>query len=237
MIGRGAGMAVVWLSIGLSSGSAAAQGVKLYELTESMKVVGRGSNLQRVATSQLMGFAQPKTPLCSAAIATTPAAVAALQDDSTRCTINATGSDVVSLVTGKGMLHGRFTIVIQGDNLIDGPELIVTRGQFTGEMDFSPAILHQLPFGLVEGRMSLERGQTLRFRATFRLPFDGSQLVEGVRLRDLLCPGSSPNPMLWGADIKYLATDGGVPNGQCIDVLPSELALGFPTVRFDIDFF
>jgi hypothetical protein len=183
-----------------------------------------------------MGFARPGTPLCSVEIATSTAAATALQDAETRCTINATGSDVVSLRTGQGTVHGRLTVVIQGDNLVDSPELIVTSGQFKGVMDFSPAIVHQIPFGVVEGEVTLDHGPSIPFRATFRLPFDGAQLVQGVPLRDLFCPGSSPNPHLWGADIKYLGTEGGVPNGQCIDVLPGELALGFPTVRFDIDF-
>jgi hypothetical protein len=236
IIGRGAGLAAAWLGIVLASGPAAAQSVELYELTESMTIVGKAPRQQRVATSQLMGFAQPGTPLCSPEVASSPAAVTALSKTTTRCVINATGSDVVSLRSGQGTLRGRLTVVIQGDNLVDSPELIVTTGAFRGEMDLSPAILHQIPFGLAEGVVTLEGGQTISFRATFRLPFDGNELVQGIPLRDLLCPGSSPNPELWGADIKYLATAGGVPNGQCIDVLPWELALGFPMVRLDIDF-
>jgi hypothetical protein len=237
MIGRtvAVGLGIAWFGLALASEPARAQSVTLYELTESMTVVGKAPNQQRVATAQLMGFARPGTPLCSAEIATSRAAVAALHDPAARCTINATGSDIVSLRTGRGTLHGRLAVVIQGDNPVDGPELVVTTGQFRGEMDFSPAILGQLPFGLAEGTVTLDGGRVLPFRATFRLPFDGDQLVGGFPLRELLCPGSSPNPRLWGRDIKYVATEAGVPTGQCIDVTPGELVLRYPAVRFDID--
>jgi hypothetical protein len=85
-----------------------------------------------VATAAIAGFAEPGTPLCP------------LQEYETGpdgCAVNVHGSDNISLTTGLGTLQGHFSTVIQGDNPVDGPEAVVLKGQFQGQMDFSPAIL------------------------------------------------------------------------------------------------
>jgi hypothetical protein len=156
------------------------------------------------------------------------------------------GSDNVSLTTGLGTLSGQFTTVVQGDNPVDGPEAVALRGEFFGRMDFSPAILHQIPYGTVAGRVNV-RGARTPFTGVFRLPFAGNAEVEvapgfKMTLRQIFCPLSpTPNPyadaLYGGIDLAYLDFDAThTPNGQCLDIQPNELSLGAPLVRFDIDF-
>jgi hypothetical protein len=230
---------VLSVALLMSAGWAAAQDATLYELTENMKLT-RGKVVQRVATSALVGFAKVGTPLCPSAAATAAKGT---------CWINAVGSNRVSGTTGLGIFDGDFTVVVQGDNPVDGPELVVMKGRFSGQMDFAPALLHNLPYGTVEGDFVVgHSGRKIPFAGVFRLPVLGSfpvavgvDTVSGVpvtrTLRQLFCPLTpSPNPNLGGPDIAYVDTTDGAPNGKCIDVLPTEFGLGWPTVRFDITF-
>jgi len=219
--------------------AARAGGATLYELTENMKIVtssrdGRTTN-RRAAMSALTGVAAVNTPLCpDASLASGPAG----------CAVNVTGLDNVSLVTGLGTLAGTFTTVVQGDNPVDGPEAVVLTGSFTGRMDFSPAIVRQIPYGSVSGRVASGRGKDTPFTGVFRLPFAGNvEVAPGLKvtLRQLFCPASpAPNPlapMYGGHDLAYLDFDAnGQPNGQCLDIQPTELSLGAPLVRFDVKF-
>jgi len=220
---------------------ASAGGATLYELTENMKVVtgtrhGKSVN-RRTAMSALTGVATVKTPLCpDASFASGPGG----------CAVNVIGMDDVSLVTGFGVLAGTFTTVVQGDNPVDGPEAVVLNGAFNGQMDFSPAIVHQIPYGSVVGRVAAGRGNSGPFTGIFRLPFAGNVEVEvapgyKLTLRQIFCPlSSAPNPyapMYGGYDLAYLDFDAeGEPNRQCLDIQPTELSLGAPLVRFDIKF-
>lgn len=219
----------------------------LYELTENMKVVHRGgrrhdSVSRRIATSALTGVSQLNTPPCP-----TPD----FQSGPAGCAINVLGKDNIDLRTGLGTFEGDVTTVIQGDNPVDGPEAVVLRGEFRGQMDFSPAILHQIPFGTVTGRMRTDRGRHTNFTGVFRLPFAGNVPVEievapGVKmtftLRQLFCPATpepNPNaPLYGGFDLAYLdnVEAAATPAGKCLDIQPHELSLGAPLVRFDIDF-
>ncbi len=167
----------------------------LYELTENMKLAG-GQVLHRKATSELMGTAKAGTPLCPLPV---------------DCTINATGSDNISLTTGLGNFGGTFTVVVQGDNPTDSPEYVVARGKFRGKMDFSLAILYTVPLGSVVGKMEIDgvHGH-VPFTGTFRLPF-------------VLAAGYPP---------MYLLDD-----FANVDlVAANEYSLGYPTVRFEIKF-
>src|SRR5213594_4170250 len=69
---------------------------------------------------ELMGFAAKGSPLCPTSLLEQLGAKH-LIDPATfpQCTINATGSDDVSLATGVGTLSGQFTVVVQGDNPVD----------------------------------------------------------------------------------------------------------------------
>jgi hypothetical protein len=229
--------------------SAVAADATLYELTENMKITkGKAT---RVATSQLMGFANVGTPLCPRAL------VDVVSPGSTQCSINATGSDNISLKTGLGDFRGQFTVVVQGDNPFDGPELVVMSGSFTGRMNFSPAILLGLPFGTVAGTMkaddadngdgNVQQGRSFPFTGVFRLPFAGNittaiPIVGAVPLRLALCratPEPNSNASFYGGyDLAYLdnVEAVGTSASRCIDIQPIELALGLATVRFDIRF-
>src|SRR5256886_1686701 len=188
----------------LFGATALAADATLYELTENMKLVGKDSPRRR-ATSELMGTANVGNPLCPAAL------VAMVSPGATTCTINATGSDNISLVTGLGKFGGTFTVVVQGDNPVDSPEFVVAKGKFSGKMDFSPAVLVNVPLGTVVGKMVLAGGGgTGPFSGTFRLPF-----VFG------------DSPPLYLIDPATFTV---------VPVEANEYALGYPTVRFEINF-
>jgi hypothetical protein len=236
------------LAVSGAPGVASAGSATLYELTENMKLVPRKPNDRppagrRIATAAIAGVAAPGTPLCP---------VPEFQSGPAGCAVNVLGSDNISLTTGLGSLQGQFQTVIQGDNPVDGPEAVVLKGQFQGQMDFSPAILHQIPFGTVTGKVTAQGSRTSAFTGVFRLPFAGNVKVEegpaaGMTLREIFCPLSlTPNPvaaaLYGGVDLAYLDTwinpwNGRVePNGYCSDIQPNELSLGAPLVRFDVKF-
>jgi len=193
----------------------------LYELNENMSLKALTSG-RRKATSQLLGFAKAGTPLCPTAIAY----------GKSYCTINATGSDNISLTTGLGKFGGTLTVVaeLDGNNPIDSPEAVLAEGRFRGDMDFRPAFDPDapMPIGLVRGHMALKGGRRHAFTGTFRLPFvmpmkDPGCLAE--KKDYAACPTVDyTKPM-------YLGEFG----PEYVD-LDSELAIGFPTVRFEIKF-
>jgi hypothetical protein len=237
-------VSVASLALAAIPAVASAGNATLYELTENMKVMtgttrrGKPSpEPRRVATAALTGVAAIKTPLCpDEKFASVPGG----------CAVNVTGMDNISLVTGFGTLAGTFTTVVQGDNPVDGPESVVLTGAFTGQMDFSPAIVNQIPYGTVVGHVASGKGKSAPFTGVFRLPFAGNVEVEAapgykLSLRTIFCPLSpTPNPyapMYGGYDLAYLDFDAeGRPNGQCLDIQPTELSLGAPLVRFDVKF-
>jgi hypothetical protein len=222
---------------------ASAGGATLYELTENMKLVQRHHKNRapvghRIATSAITGVAAPGTPLCP---------IPAFLSGPAGCAVNVLGSDSISLTTGLGTINGDFTTVIQGDNPVDGPEAVVLKGEFRGRMDFSPAILDEIPYGTVTGKVKSDGSRKpVNFTGVFRLPFAGDVEVEvapnvKMTLRQIFCPLSpSPNtnaPFYGGVDLAYLDFDDkNVPNGHCLDIQPNELSLGAPLVRFDVRF-
>lgn len=233
---------------------ASAGGATLYELTESMKVIQRHDRFKhkhrhnsrpsvpafprRVAAAAIAGVAAPGTPLCPSE---------EFQSGPAGCAVNVNGKDDISLTTGLGTLEGDFATVIQGDNPVDGPEAVVLRGEFRGKMDFSPAILHEIPYGTVAGRVKVHGSRRHSdFTGVFRLPFAGNVEVEvapnsTMTLRQIFCPLSpTPNPnapYYGGFDLAYLDFDADdVPNGRCLNIEPHELSLGAPLVRFDVRF-
>ena len=210
----------------------------LYELTENMKTTKFRNGSYRSAVSQLSGWANLGTPLCPKSLVTL------LSPGAKGCAINATGNDSINVATGLGDFWGTYTVVVQGDNPVDGQELVVLRGSFRGEMNFAPALRAGIPYGTVTGTMRPSRGQgSIPFTGVFRLPFAGNYAgaeTGGQTLRQLFCPLTlKPNPMtefMGGYDIAYIDTTNGAPNGSCIDLQANELSLGEPTVRFEITF-
>jgi hypothetical protein len=192
------------------SGFALAQDAKVYELTENMKLIAKGKTERRTATSEIMGFVEPGTPMCPAYLAQP------VPGRGTVCTINVTGSDNISLTTGLGTLRGRYTVVVQGDNPTDSPEFVVSRGNFRGKMDFSPALVHGVPYGTVVGTFTPDGGEgKVEFIGTFFLPFT--------------LPGDP------SGTVYYLDFDPSNPYGV-VPVADNEKALGYATVKFEITF-
>ncbi len=230
-------LALAVVAVPLFAATASAQNLtadaQLYELTENMRLVG-GKLVHRKATSELMGLAKAGTPLCPMPVGAPP------------CTINATGSDDISLATGLGNFGGTFTVAVQGDNATDSPEFVIAQGKFHGKMDFSPAVLGGLPLGTVVGKMVLDgNGGTVPFTGTFRLPFvlpGGDALLAAVfgwgplpltpfptKFYDDQA-SSCPSGIASCSRPLYLGSDGPLP------VAAEEYGLGWPTVRFEISF-
>jgi len=161
-------LATAWLPTVAMAG-----GVRLYEITENMKISKGGKFERRKATSELIGTADVGTPLCPANL------VAVYAPGAKSCTINATGSDNISLGTGLGPFSGSYTVVVQGDNSTDSPEFVIAKGIFKGKMDFSPAVLMGIPLGHVTGKITdLDTWKTTPFTGTFRLPF----VISGLKV-------------------------------------------------------
>jgi len=224
-------IAVVGLAVMATAGApvaASAGGARLYELTENMKVDSKGKFQRRNATSELMGTADVGTPLCPTAL------VAIYAPGATSCTINATGIDSISLSTGLGPVFGRYTVVVQGDNNADSPELVIAKGVFSGKMDFSPAIVMGIPLGHVTGNITdLNTWKVSPFTGTFRLPFV-------LPVPDAALFGALPLPLtpMDRYDVTkmtrplYLLDD--MQNIEAVE--SSEFAGGWATVKFEINF-
>jgi hypothetical protein len=207
-----------WGVVLTTTGLAAGQTAVLYEVTEQMKVRRGGQNQARVATAALMGSVSPGSSLC-------PDWLSKALNTPT-CAITAIAHDNINLATGQGPVKGKFSIVIQGDNPQDGPELVVAEGSLRGTIDLSPAVLgwngYQVPLGFITGRWSargtpgplesLQIGGTLT--GTFRLPFVGPT----GRAAYMLNPYAYPGPDSFAA------------------IEPAELSLGVPTVRLELSF-
>jgi hypothetical protein len=246
------------LAVSGAPGVASAGSATLYELTENMKLVQRHdrssprakrvpTSPRRVATAAIAGFAEPGTPLCPA-----DPDQSDFEISPASCMVHVHGSDDISLTTGLGTLQGQFSTVVQGDNPVDGPEAVILTGEFRGHMDFSPAILHQIPFGTVTGKVQATGSRKRSdFTGVFRLPFAGNvetevEVMPGVTttltLRQIFCPATSdPNPYAKyydGLDLAYLdnVEAAGTPAGKCLNIQPNELSLGAPLVRFDVKF-
>lgn len=201
--------ALLALALALLPGVGAAQepdvNATLYEVTETMKVRLHPAGGRRVATAALMGWVSAGTPLCPAELA----------GGAARCTVIAFATDNINLATGRGPVRGSFAVVVQGDNPVDAPELVVIRGEISGTIDLSPLLgTPPSPLGFVTGRWSAHgvggtplagfRGHG-RLSGTFRLPF--------------VINGSVP---------LYLTDGGPVP------VAPEEYSLGLPTVKLEL---
>ena len=190
----------------------------LYETTENLNMKALHRQRRR-ATSSLLGFARLDGPLCPKAL------VMAAEPAAKFCTLNATGSDNISLKTGLGTFTGEVEVTVQEvvaevpdpatGKLIpiitpDSPEVVIAKGRFTGKMNFSPAILHLIPLGSVEGHLVLDGfTKSVPFTGVFRLPFVPSPLVPPMYLLE---------------------------SGDTGEVQPNEMAIGYPTVRFEISF-
>jgi hypothetical protein len=185
----------------------------------------------RHATSQLQGVAALGSILCSA-----PQLVTVHGNE---CTVIATGTDDVQLVidpkTGQviptsGKVFGTYAVVVQLDNPTDSPEFPVQTGTFSGVINFQPP----LPLGFVsEGTFTIDgRPGSIPFQAVFRQPFTRSSKGDVLTHRgekgekvSRTAASARRTPAF------YLLDDGTLQR-----VRPDERAIGWPTVRFEINF-
>jgi hypothetical protein len=196
-----------------TAGSAAGQNAILYEVTEQMKLKRRDT--VRTATAVLMGSVSPGPSICPASLG------ASLPQG--RCAIAVTANDKISQATGRGPVSGKFSILIPGDNPVDGPELVIAEGSLRGEIDLSP-VGAGIPLGFITADWSARgsRGGPLEglrvegtLIGTFRLPF--LDPMRGVAY--MLNPFTYP-----------------VAEDSAVAVRDDELSLGVPTVRLELDF-
>jgi hypothetical protein len=199
------GVLLFLFAVAIGPEPASAADATLYELIENMSIVRHGAEEHRLGWAALAGTARPGTLLCPS----DPL------DPGRPCTIHATGTSNVKVATGEGTFRGDFAVVVQGDNDVDGPEVVILTGDFSGVMDFSPAFLGGQPYGLVHGTVGVaNRAEHAPFTGIFHLPF--------VPRND---PERKPH---------YLQFTGLRPNGAVVRVRSDEKALGQPTVKFEI---
>jgi hypothetical protein len=190
-----------------------------------------GVPASRNAVSALQGVAALYTPLCPAAVLVT-----VISPNSDTCTVTATGYDYVRLQidpsTGQvtpigGPVFGTYQVVVQLDNPVDSPELPVLTGAFYGTITFGQAgtpIGNATGFFVPGGQVSDAQACTaasatcLPFTATFRQPF--AMGATGQRAK----PKRAQQAF-------YLLDD-----GQLQPVRRDERAVGWPTVRFEVNF-
>ena len=174
---------------------AAAAEATLYEVFENMFIAQYDGRTYREGWAALTGTARPGTLLCPLPLT---------------CALHATGASRVEVATGKGTFGGDLKVVVQGDNEVDGPEAIVLAGQFSGTMDFSPALLAGLPYGIVVGTVTMEGGGSSPFTGIFALPFRRNTVIP-----------------------QYLTFTGLQPTGTVM-VRTDERLFGEPMVKFEI---
>ena len=202
------GLAVALMAavFGLSAPASAADAI-LYEVTEAVKVTGKGGAFKS-STATLTGDLVPGTPLCPAWLTQ--------QLNLSACTIVVRATGHADDVTGIGPANGDFDVVVQDWNNADAPEIIVMKGNLQGTIDLSPAFLKQQPLGTITGKFSANGiSQTAfgglkasgTFTGKFRLPFRQA---------------GKPS---------YLLDDGSTVLAQ-----PQEFSLGQAMVRLEVDF-
>ena len=247
------------LAIGPTTPAVAADAT-LYELSEEMSI-GDG---HRKATASFQGTAELGTPLCPPALVTM-LKLPVKSCTVTGVGWDDIDINPASPYFGRGTLDGTFAVVVNGDNFVDAPEYVVMTGRFNGHMYLTaPAELtgKKLSAGPTTQRIVLGGGtftpenvaglspdrlavytltngastdssgydpaviaatvQALgfapaKFSGVFRLPF---ALVEGRKEKARR-----------GRDSFYLSD-----SGTLMRVGKDEMALGYPTVRIEVNF-
>jgi hypothetical protein len=186
----------------------------LYEVTENMylldaagNVVGPEGAVRRKADASLYGWSRVGNPLCPAEVLVTNARLHT-------CSVSAAGMDDIALNTFTGTVDGTFAVLLQDDNSTDSAEFVVMNGGFKGAMDLS-----KRPLGKISGTFTpAGASQPTAFCGTFRLPFS-------------VAKGHRDQPARH-VQAYYLADD----FTTLIPIQKSELSLGMPTVRLELNF-
>jgi hypothetical protein len=206
-------------------------GVTLYEISERVTFDPDPSSpgvIRRNAISPLQGFAEVGTPLCPSELLISVPRIRS-------CTVIATGTDSVSTVSGVGPVSGTFDVVINapGNSSVHVPDLPVISGTFSGQVDLSLAVLHHVPLGSIAGSFTitqtadpatgmlgpLPQPVVLPFKGTFRMPFAIDTHARHVKSE------RKHAAFYLADDLRTLSL-----------VRPTELSVGFPTVRLEVTF-
>jgi hypothetical protein len=206
-------------------------GVTLYEISERVTFDPDPSSpgvIRRNAISPLQGFAEVGTPLCPSELLISVPRIRS-------CTVIATGTDSVSTVSGVGPVSGTFDVVINapGNSSVHVPDLPVISGTFSGQVDLSLAVLHHVPLGSIAGTFTitqtadpatgmlgpLPQPVVLPFKGTFRMPFAIDTHARHVK------SDRKHAAFYLADDLRTLSL-----------VRPTELSVGFPTVRLEVTF-
>jgi hypothetical protein len=235
---------------------AVAADATLYELSEEMVVDNHG---YRRATSSFQGTAELGTPLCPQILATllargeNPIHV-------TSCTITGVGSDKVDIATdasgmpvrqgfGSGKLWGTFAVVVNADNVVDAPEYVVMTGtfganmfltapaEFTGKKQAAgPSTQRIVMAGGVFTPDNILGWAPAQLAAAMQAPVEALGLAPAAftgvfRLPFSMTNGQKDKPRKDARDTYYMSdTD------KLIKVRKDETALGYPTVRIEVNF-
>jgi hypothetical protein len=235
---------------------AVAADATLYELSEEMTVDNDG---YRRATSSFQGTAALGTPLCPQILATLLAS-GENPIHVTSCTVSGVGSDKVDVATdsygrplrptfGTGRLWGTFAIVVNADNAVDAPEYVVMTGAFGGDMFLTaPAEFkgRKQTAGPATQRIVMANGvftpdnvvgyKPELLAAAMGAPVEalgiGSATFSGVfRLPFTVANARKEKPRKDSRENYYLGD-----SDNLIKVRKDETALGYPTVRIEVNF-
>ena len=199
-------LALMMMVVGTAGPAFAVDGL-LYEVTEAVKLTGKGGSFKS-STATLTGDIAAGTALCPTWVAQ--------QLNMTTCMIVVRATGRADDATGIGPANGDFDIVVQDWNNADAPEIVVMKGTLSGTIDLSPAFTKQEPLGSITGKfIATGLANTVManvraagtFTGRFRLPF-----------RD----GGRPS---------YLMDDGSIIQAQ-----PQEMSLGQAMVRLEVTF-
>jgi hypothetical protein len=198
--------ALVMAVLGKIGPAEAVDGV-LYEVTEAVKVTGKGSAFKS-STATLTGDIAAGTPLCPAWVAERLGMAA--------CMIVVRAIGKADDATGIGPAKGEFDIVVQDWNSVDAPEIVVMKGVLSGTIDLSRAFAKQQPLGSIAGK----------FNATGL----SNSVMAGVKAEGTFT-GTFRLPFREHGKPSYLLDDGSIVQAQ-----PQEMALGQALVRLEVTF-
>jgi hypothetical protein len=235
---------------------AVAADATLYELSEEMMIDNYG---YRRATSSFQGKAALGTPLCPQILASLLAS-GENPIHVTSCTVTGVGSDKIDIATdasglpvrqgfGSGKLWGTFAVVVNADNVVDAPEYVVMTGTFGANMFLTapaaftgkkqaagPGTQRIIMTGGVFTPDNILGWAPEQLAAAMQAPVEALGLApvgfSGVfRLPFSLTNGQKEKPRKDSRETYYLSDADAL-----IKVRRDETALGYPTVRIEVNF-
>ena len=179
----------------------------LYEVSEAINLKSNGKPFKS-SDATLTGRINAGTPLCPRWV------TKALGTDSCWIVVHATGG--ANDTSGKGPIRGTMFVMAEFRNAADAPELEILSADFSGELDLSPALLHQIPRGTIVGKYSA-RGEK-------------NSIMDGYKTQGAF-QGVFRIPFLYGPQPSYLLDD-----GRVVPLELNEYSIGQPTPRLELTF-